>query len=133
MITAGTGVLDTNAAYDGVGDVDLLVSATSTLDIGASGEITFDITFDPADETSFLNTAIASADSSAGMTSDTSDDGTETDTDGDGNPDEDGENDPTPIQIDVDVLAIPTLGTWGLFSMAALLALLGAGIVRRRV
>ncbi|MEO1366490.1 MAG: IPTL-CTERM sorting domain-containing protein, partial [Acidobacteriota bacterium] len=132
MITVGTGALAANAAYDGVGDIDLLVAAGSTLDVGASGEIRFEVTFDPADETMFENSAFAAADSTEGTTSDTSDDGTNSDTDGDGNPDEDGENDPTPIGLEPSVLDIPTLGTWGLVAMAAVLALFGAALVRRR-
>ncbi|MEM1177781.1 MAG: IPTL-CTERM sorting domain-containing protein [Acidobacteriota bacterium] len=132
-ITVGTGALAANAAFDGVGDTDLLVAAGSTLDVGASGEIRFEVTFDPADETSFENSAIATADSADGPTSDTSDDGTNSDTDGDGNPDEDGENDPTPIELMPNPIEIPTLGPWGLVSLVSLLALLGVGLMRRRI
>ncbi len=39
MITAGNGLLTHNPAFDGTGDIDLLVASTSTLDIDARGEI----------------------------------------------------------------------------------------------
>ncbi|MEM1202556.1 MAG: hypothetical protein AAGN66_04950 [Acidobacteriota bacterium] len=131
-ISSGTGALTANPAYDGVVDTNLLVAATSTLDIGAVGEITFDITFDPGTLTQFLNSAVATGDSSGGTTTDTSDDGTDPDPDGDGNPDEDGENDPTPIEIGLDPLEIPTLGGWGLLALVGMLAGLGARRLRQR-
>ena len=129
-IAAGAGHLDANVVYDGVGDIDLLLAATSILEAGASGEIAFDVTFDPATEILFLNSATATADSIDGPTADTSDDGTDPDADGDGNPDE---GDPTPIEIRIVVpVEIPALGGWSLGGTALLLALFGMGRLRRR-
>lgn len=128
-ITGGAGTLTANPGYDGDagGDTELLVAATSDLGVGATGEITFSVTFDPAGETSFLNTAVATADSGVGPTSDTSDDGTDADPNGNGNPDEAGENDPTPISVSVTPsFDIPTTDTLGLLLLA--LALLGVAL-----
>ncbi|MEM6792667.1 MAG: IPTL-CTERM sorting domain-containing protein [Acidobacteriota bacterium] len=131
-ITTGPGALMANMNYDGLVDVGLLDPAASSLDVGAGGEIVFDVTFDPAGETSFLNSALAEADSSGGMTSDISDNGDETDSDNDGDPTEDGENDPTPILVGVSPVEIPTLDAWGFGLLAGLLALGGALTLRRR-
>lgn len=92
--------------------------------------ITFDVTFDPGDQTSFLNSAIASADSLGGLTADTSANGSNSDSDGDGDPDEAGENDPTPINLIL--FEIPTLGAFGVAMLMLLLACIGSAILHRR-
>ncbi|MEM7051298.1 MAG: IPTL-CTERM sorting domain-containing protein [Acidobacteriota bacterium] len=121
-LTGGTGTLMANAGYDGLGDTTLLVSASSTLDIGAMGEIAFEVTIDPAGIMAFDNQAVATGESLNGSTTDLSHDGPEPDPDGDDNANEDGENDPTPILVEVPtILEIPTLGQWGLIAMMTLL------------
>lgn len=129
MIT-GTGTLTPNAAYDGSADQDLLL-AGSTLDPGAVGEIQFDVTFDPAELTSFSNSALASGGNTSGTVTDTSDNGTEPDADGNGDPDEPGENDPTPITLAGPINEIPVASGAGLLLLALLLGAAGFGLLRR--
>ena len=125
-----TGTLVANAAFDGDTDVALTTTA-STLAANATATISVDVTFDPGGLSMFENTSVVTADSPAGMTSDTSDNGVEPDTDGDGNPDEPGENDPTPITLG-SILDIPTAGDAGLGLLALLIALSAAVVLRRR-
>ncbi len=86
------------------------MAASSNLQPGALGEISFDVTFDPAELTHFLNSATATGTNTAGTVTDTSDDGAEPDTDGDGNADEPGENDPTPIGLGGPIVESPGAG-----------------------
>lgn len=130
-VVSGTGTLTANGAYDGSGDTSLLVAGTSTLDSGAIGEIRFEVTFDPAELTQFLNSAIASGTSTTGTVTDTSDDGTEPDADGDGNANEPGENDPTPIGVGGPIVEVPVLDARGLFLLAGLLTAAGFFLLRR--
>jgi len=130
-IVSGTGVLTANAIYDGTGDIDLLVAGSSSLDSGAVGQIEFDVTFDPADLTSFLNSALVSATNTQGTVTDTSDDGTEPDADGDGNADEPGENDPTPITLGGPIVEVPVLDLRGLLLLSVLLGAAGYALLRR--
>jgi hypothetical protein len=46
-ILSGGGTLTPNGAFTGTGDVNLLVPGSSMLNLGAVGEIRFDVTFDP--------------------------------------------------------------------------------------
>ncbi|MEM9557569.1 MAG: IPTL-CTERM sorting domain-containing protein [Acidobacteriota bacterium] len=107
-----SGTLTANAAYDGTTDPELLVPASSTLPLGASETVSFDVTFDPGGETEFVNTVDASAASPAGQPVDATDSAT--------------------VTIDGSPLEIPTLGGWGLALLAALLGLAGVGRMRRR-
>ena len=101
QILSGTGVLSANAAYNGGLDTQLLLANTSSLAVGAVGQISFSVTFNPnAQPGPFNNQANASGQSPAAVTvSDPSDNGTDPDPDGDGNADEAGENDPTPVTV----------------------------------
>jgi hypothetical protein len=100
-IVTGTGVLTANPGYTGTGVNNLLVAASSSLTVGAVGQIDFSVTFDPNGQPGpFNNQATGSGVSPLGTTvTDLSDDGADPDPDGDGNPDEPGENDPTPVGI----------------------------------
>lgn len=108
-----TGTLTANPAYDGQVDTELLVPATSTLPVGATETVTFDVTFDPGDETTFVNVADATAQLPTG--------GEVTDSDTE-----------TVIVGEVDPLEIPTLGGWGLIGLSALLGFAGVARMRRR-
>lgn len=130
MITGGTGTLVANAGYDGTVDTDLLVAGSSSLDVGAAGQIVFDVTFDPGSLDAFENTATATADGATGTTTDVSDDGAVTDADNDGEPNEPGENDPTPIVLST-VIDIPMVDPRGLLALAVLLAGVGLFVLRR--
>ena len=132
-ILSGVGTLLPNPAFDGTGDLNLLVSGLSTLNAGAVGQIVFDVTFDPADLTDFLNSALASGGNTSGTVTDTSDNGAEPDADGDGNADEPGENDPTPITIGGPIIEIPVAGGPGLLLLAFLLGAAGLVLLRRLV
>ena len=130
-VISASGTLTLNPAYDGVGDINLLIAASSTLPIGALEEIQVDVVFDPANLTRFENSATATGDSPVGTTSDTSDDGVDPDPNGNGNPDEDGENDPTPIAIGT-LIGIPTADSLGLTLLGLLLAMIAVVQLRRR-
>lgn len=129
-IVSGTGVLTANGAYDGIGDTNLLVAASSTLAVGALGQIDFTVTFAPnGDPGPFANQAGASAQTSQAVpTVDLSVDGSNPDPDGDGNPDE---GDPTAITIGLSPLEIPVLDGRGLALLVVLLGVAGSLLVRR--
>lgn len=129
-IPMATGTLVANASFDGSGDI-ALTTAASTLSVAATAEVSVDVTFDPGGLTTFLNSALVSADSAAGTTTDTSDDGVDPDSDGDANPDEPGENDPTPISLGP-IFGIPTMSEIGLLLLGLLLTLSATRILRRQ-
>jgi IPTL-CTERM motif len=131
-ILSGVGTLTPNGAFTGTGDTNLLVSGSSTLSLGAVGEIVFDVTFDPAGLTAFFNSALASGGNTSGTVTDTSDSGADPDPDGDGDAEEPGENDPTPISIGRPINDIPTVSGAGLLLLAFLLGALGFLTLRRR-
>ena len=131
-VISASGTLTLNPAYDGVGDTNLLVAASSTLAIGSLQQIQIDVVFNPGNLTRFENSATATGDSPVGPTSDTSDDGVDPDPNGNGNPDEDGENDPTPIAIGT-LLGVPAADGFGLTLLALLLATFAVVQLRRRV
>lgn len=130
-ILSGVGTLTPNGAFTGTGDINLLVSGSSTLNLGAVGEIVFDVTFDPADLTAFFNSALASGGNTNGTVTDTSDNGADPDPDGDGNAQEPGENDSTPISIGGPISEIPVASGAGLLLLALLLGALGVFALRR--
>jgi hypothetical protein len=100
-ILSGAGVLTANAGYNGTGNNGLLQAASSSLTVGAVGQIVLPLTFDAdGGEGPFVNTATAEGVSPLGApVSDISDDGTDPDPDDDGNGNEAGENDPTTIVV----------------------------------
>ena len=98
-----------NNGFNGAGDVELLnVAAGGTLGVGEVVTLSFDLTFNPAQD-SYLNTAVATGDLPANDdptgnpdddpadTTDDSTDGTDPDPNDDDDPEED---DPTPIDPD---------------------------------
>ena len=129
-VPMATGTLVANASFDGSGDI-ALTTAASTLSVATTATVSVDVTFDPGGLTTFRNSALVSADSVAGTTTDTSDDGVDPDPDGDGNPDEVGENDPTPVTL-APVVTIPTADAFGLLLLGLLLAAAAAQALRRQ-
>ncbi len=109
-VAPASGVLTTNAAFDGSADTTLL-DGTDVLGPTETATITFTVRVDPNGVASFENVADGTADSPGGVTvTDTSTDGADPDadatddttdgtTDGDGTPDEDI---PTPIDFPED-------------------------------
>jgi hypothetical protein len=95
-VTSGT--LAVNAGFDGDSDTDLLAGSDS-LAVGATASITFTVTFDPMSLAGpFNNTALAQgAGPAGGMTSDTSDNGTEPEPNGNNDPGEAEDTNPTPL------------------------------------
>jgi large repetitive protein len=121
-----------NPAFDGAGNTGLL-AAGNTLAIGASGTITLTlVVHDPnANPGPFTNQVTASATSPANApVSDLSQDGSDPDPNGDGSGTDN--NVPTIFQLPVAIALIPTLDTWGLLALAALLALFALGRMRRQ-
>ncbi|MCU0757045.1 MAG: choice-of-anchor D domain-containing protein [Xanthomonadales bacterium] len=125
---SGVGNLTANAAYDGVGNINLLTAASSSLNAGAVGQLDFSVTFEPNGLPGpFFNQATTAGTTTLGGTvSDLSDDGSDPDPDGDGIGNEPGtgcpstlpasncENDPTPVTTAAGVLAItPTSVPFG--------------------
>lgn len=98
-ILSGVGTLTPNGAFNGTSNTDLLVSGSSSLNLGAVGEISFDVTFHPASIATFFNAAQVSGSNPSGTVTDMSDDGADPDPDGDGNASGPGENDATPITV----------------------------------
>ncbi|MBT8057579.1 MAG: DUF11 domain-containing protein [Gammaproteobacteria bacterium] len=99
VVTSPTSpTLATDAAFDGLGNQDLLLG-TDSLGVGQTATVSFQLTFDPAGLSGpFSNTAVANAQSPIGAsTSDRSDDGSDSDPDADGDPGGPGEDDPTAI------------------------------------
>ncbi len=86
-----------NAAFNGEGTP--VVATITELDTGSSCTVEYDFRFVPQAGTNYFNQATTQGTGaySAGVVTDTSDDGTDPDTDGDMDADEAGENDPTPI------------------------------------
>ncbi len=116
-LVVGTGTLAANPSYDGDGDTDLLIAAGSTLDVGDAGEITFDVTFDPGNLSSFTNTVVAEGESTlAVIVGDT----------GDASFDAEAQGPP------VDLIEIPTLDRWGFAALIVLLLGIGVAVLRRR-
>ncbi|MBN8703009.1 MAG: gliding motility-associated C-terminal domain-containing protein [Bacteroidetes bacterium] len=113
MLSSGvitTGGLTANVNYNGVGDVDLLSSLTSTLNIGDTATISFSVrVYPPAGQTTYYNVALASAvgNSSGNITTDASQNGTAPDLNGNDNPSDVGEDTPTPLVLDGPDIKIP--------------------------
>ena len=126
-----SGTLTANAAFDGVGNQELLNAAASTLIIGANATINFTVTINTGNQTGpFFNTAIASGESPIKTTvSDISDDGADPDPNGDDDPKE---NNPTRIEVmHVPAVAIPTLSVWGLLLLILAVSAMASGNMRR--
>ncbi|AVP97570.1 hypothetical protein C7S18_10345 [Ahniella affigens] len=134
-ILSGVGTLAPNGAFNGASDTNLLNSGSSTLNLGATGQISFDVTFNPAGQTNFFNAALASGSNLSGNVTDASDNGADPDQDGDGNANEPGENDATPITVTIiagpirDVPVVNDIRVWLL--LIAVLGILGAVSLRR--
>ncbi len=86
-----------NAAFNGEGIP--IVATITELDTGTSCTVEYGFRFVPQPGSNYFNQATTQGTGaySAGVVTDTSDDGTDPDTDGDMDADEVGENDPTPI------------------------------------
>lgn len=131
-MVSGVGTMSANLAFNGVGDTNLLVAATSRLTVGAVGHISFAVTFDPnAVAGSYSNQAVVSALSPADVPiSDPSNNGLDPDPSGDGNPNE---NNPTPITVTGGpvINEVPVAGYPGLILLALLLSAAGLFALRR--
>ncbi len=104
-MVSGVGTLTANAGtYNGTGSNNLLVAASSNLTVGAVGQITFGVVFDPNGLPGpFNNQATATGLSPQSTTvTDLSDNALDPDPNGNGDPDEPGENDPTPVGVPQD-------------------------------
>lgn len=123
IVSVQSAELTVNPAFNGAGDTGLL-AAGNTLAIGGSGTITLTlVVHDPnANPGPFTNQVTATATSPANApVTDISQDGGDPDPDGNGNPTDN--NVPTVFQLPVAIALIPTLNTWGLLALAALLGL----------
>jgi len=136
MVVNGTAVA--NPDFDGEGDINMLVSALSTLAVDDEIIIDLDLEVDPGAATGpYFNTVTASGrDTNGVVVADVSVSGTNPDPDGDGIPDE---NTPTPIQFPprAPVLnqpaVIPSSSTWSLLLLMLAMAAAGmVGVVQRR-
>jgi gliding motility-associated-like protein/uncharacterized repeat protein (TIGR01451 family) len=98
-----TGNLQANAGYTGTGANTNLLTAGSTLAIGATESVTLTVrlTMAGTNDLTFSNTATAQGDGvgGAGTTDDVSDDGINPDTNNNANPEDGGEDTPTDIVI----------------------------------
>lgn len=111
-----------NPGFDGAGDTGLL-AAGSTLAVGSSGTITIAVQVSSGGKRGpYSNQVVAQGDSPAGTpVTDVSQDGDDPDPDNDGESGDD--NVPTPIVLPINAVEIPTLGSWGLLALVALLGL----------
>jgi len=124
VTTAGS--IAGNPAYDGLADTRLLLSAGSTLAVGAQAEVRLRLRLAPNGSTGpYRNVAVVSGQSPAGVVvQDDSQDGMNADPDGNGVPDE---GSPTPIVLPAPApLTIPVDAPWSLLLLALLMGLLGA-------
>ncbi len=120
-ITSITSVqLTVNPAYNGDTDQNLLL-AGATLDPGQSATIRVVLRLNSTcvDVTYELQTTGSGTPPDGTPVTDVSQNGTDTDTDNDGDPTDD--NEPTPLVIQA-LVPIPTMDTWALLAVAALLA-----------
>ena len=119
-----------NPGFDGSANPNLL-AVGNTLAVGTSGTILVTVRVDSGGHRGpYTNQVVATGDSPAGTpVTDISQDGTDPDPDSDGDPSDD--NEPTPILLQVSPVEIPTLGSWGLLALGALLALIAARRLRK--
>ena len=110
-----------NPSFNGAGNTNLL-AAGNTLAVGDNGTITVTLTVDSGAEPGpYTNQVIATGTSPANQpVTDTSQDGTDPDPNDNGDAGDNG--DPTVFILPVAAPFIPTLDTWGLLALAALLA-----------
>src|SRR5882724_3421977 len=129
-----SGDFTVNPTFDGAGNTDLLAAGNS-LAIGQTGviQVVLHVT-SGGKEGPYTCSGTARGTSPAGaQVNDVTQDGDDPDPDHDGDPT--GNSDPTIIILPVSVVLIPTLGTWGLLALAALLgfaAVYRLGQLRRR-
>ncbi|HRK73294.1 MAG TPA: DUF11 domain-containing protein, partial [Rhodothermales bacterium] len=104
---AATGTLAINSAYNGTTDVQLLNAASSTLAVGATGTISFDVAVTPGANTGpYYNTAVVGAFSPTGQpVADQSTDGPDPDPNATTYANDDGENILTPVIVPSPVMA----------------------------
>ena len=123
--------LTVNGAFNGNGNNNLL-AAGNTLAVGASGTITLTLKVDSGGHQGpYTNQVQATATSPANVpVTDISQNGTDPDPDHNGNPGDNG--DPTVFILPLSVIEVPTLGTWGLLALAALLGMAAVWRMRRR-
>jgi uncharacterized repeat protein (TIGR01451 family) len=120
-----------NAGFNGAGNTNLL-AAGNTLAVGATGKITLTLKVDSGgNQGPYTNQVLASGQSPGGVTvTDLSQNGTDPDPNHNG--DANDNNDPTRFMLILAIGEIPTLGTWGLLALAALLGGLAVWRLRRR-
>jgi uncharacterized repeat protein (TIGR01451 family) len=120
-----------NGGFNGTGNNNLL-AAGNTLAVGASGKITLTVKVDTGGKIGpYSNQVEASGQSPGGVTvTDLSQNGPDPDPDHNGNAGDN--NDPTRFTLIFAIGAIPTLDTWGLIALAALLGGLAMWRLRRR-
>ncbi|MCP4594415.1 MAG: LamG domain-containing protein [bacterium] len=131
IATLSSPTLTVNPGFDGTSDLQLF-SGTDVLPVGGIGTVALDVQVTPGSNPGpYGNTATAMASSPGGIAVvDASQPGTDPDPDGDGDPTN---NDAaTSIRFQLQVLAIPTIGSWGLLLLGGLLAGLGARMLVRR-
>jgi uncharacterized repeat protein (TIGR01451 family) len=111
-----------NAGYNGNDNIDLL-AAGNTLAVGQSGVVRIVVEIHSAGNTGpFDNTSVARGTSPGDVpVTDISQDGTDPDPNNDG--DSGDNNTPTTFRLTLTIADIPTLGTWGLLALCALLGL----------
>lgn len=120
VVSVTSATLAVNPAFDGQGDVNLLVPG-NTLGVGESGEIQVVLRVNSGGNRGpYTCSSTVTGDSPGGVTvTDVSQDGGDPDPDSNGDA---GDNDdPTVIVLPVAVTEIPTLGEWGLILLAMLL------------
>ncbi len=127
-----SGDLTVNPDFDGLTDKNLL-DGSDVIPAGFIGYVTFGVEVVPAGNAGPYECQVEAEGTWVGggvVVTDLSQNGGDPDPTNNGTPNDD--DDPTPIVFSLPPVEIPTLGEWGLIGLAVLLALLGAGVLRRR-